>query len=445
MNLFLNRYFLLAATTAGVASLLVFASGLPNAPDAKSEPSSPAVVETRGETAASISSKTVSSRSLTPEHEAWRYVMAARSTGDEKLYRKALTIATKLENSEKSQLGGMLLRGHIFHQMHRFPEARQVAEELIDRRGMHCDHGLLGDILLDVGDLSGAISAYEEQMALRPGLEAYARAGQVRWLKGQCDGAIEVMKMAVAAGTTRNPEPLAWVLSTLALYQLQVGATNQAVAAVDAALEIAPGHPRALSVKGRVKLANGEFTQAALLLGEAASKQPDTAILWALADCLEAVGKSARADRIRAGIERRGRHADPRTLSLYLATNGDNVPLALSLAQKEFELRQDVYTHDAIAWAALAAEKPELAAVHMSQALAEGTQDARLFLHAGIIALVRHDATSSVSYLGKANALRHMLLPSESQQLERALLSLDSMRPLLSRNKLITSFRNPQP
>ena len=380
-----------------------------------------------------VSASSVSrSPRITPENEAWGYVAAARSTGDEKLYREALKIAHTLENAEATRLNGMLIRGHILHQMHRFHEARLLAAELVELRGMHCDHGFLGDVLLDIGDIDGAIGAYQQQMSLRPGLEAYARAAQVRWMKGQCEGAIDAMKMAANAGTTRNPEPLAWVLSTLALYQFQVGARDDALATIDAALEVVSGYPRALTVKGRILMATGHNAKAKSLLSDAAAKLPEPAVLWLLADCLVQTGESDRAVRIGQGIVRRGAKADPRTLSLYLATHRDSARKALALAQEEFESRQDIYTHDAIAWAALAVGDIGLAVTHMQHALAQGTQDARLFLHAGIIAEASGDAVESANHLRSANALRHMLQPSELQRLDSALSSLESRELRLS-------------
>jgi len=49
---------------------------------------------------------------------------------------------------------------------------------------------------------------------IRPCLQTYARVAHVRWLKGDLDGAIELMEQAVKAGSTREPEPAAWVVHT---------------------------------------------------------------------------------------------------------------------------------------------------------------------------------------------------------------------------------------
>ena len=54
----------------------------------------------------------------------------------------------------------------------------------------------------------------------------------------------------------------------------------------------------------------------------------------------------------------------------------------------------------------------------MQRALAEGTQDARLFFHAGIIASQAGHTTDAERWLRKASELSHLLLPSERNELQ---------------------------
>jgi len=88
------------------------------------------------------------------------------------------------------------------------------------------------------------------------------------------------------------------------------------------------------------------------------------------------------------------------------------------LAQQELTNRRDVFTHDALAWALAVAGRTAEAQEHARQALSEGTVDARLFLHAGIIAALNHDITQAKRWLQKASVIQQMLLPSERTQLE---------------------------
>ena len=100
---------------------------------------------------------------------------------------------------------------------------------------------------------------------------------------------------------------------------------------------------------------------------------------------------------------------------------GEQTELAVELAQRELQSRADIFTHDALAWALAAAGRPEEAWPHMEKALAEGTIDARLFTHAGVLAAKLGRTTEAESWLTKARSLQHMLLPSEQQQLAATL------------------------
>jgi Flp pilus assembly protein TadD len=57
----------------------------------------------------------------------------------------------------------------------------------------------------------------------------------------------------------------------------------------------------------------------------------------------------------------------------------------------------------------------------IARALAEGTNDARLFLHAGVIHAAAGRKREASRWLKKADMLRGMLLPSEAAELTRRL------------------------
>jgi hypothetical protein len=83
--------------------------------------------------------------------------------------------------------------------------------------------------------------------------------------------------------------------------------------------------------------------------------------------------------------------------------------------------RSDVFTLDAYAWMEANAGKPTLASRGSELALAEGTQEARLFLHAALIAARVGDADAAKNFSEKTFVLRHLLLPSERKHLQTLL------------------------
>ncbi len=66
------------------------------------------------------------------------------------------------------------------------------------------------------------------------------------------------------------------------------------------------------------------------------------------------------------------------------------------------------------------------------RALAEGTQDARLFYHAGAIAAAAGDKSKALEFLNKAHAIEKMLLPPERQALSSQTATLLATQPQLS-------------
>jgi Flp pilus assembly protein TadD len=120
---------------------------------------------------------------------------------------------------------------------------------------------------------------------------------------------------------------------------------------------------------------------------------------------------------------------DPRTVSLYLGTRGDDPERAVQLAEQEIKNRQDVFTHDALAWALAASGRTTEARNEIDKSLAEGTRDARLYLHAGIITAQVGDQNQARRFLEQAQAIQQMLFPSE-----RSLLQTWRKRILTSRD-----------
>jgi len=82
------------------------------------------------------------------ERLGYLHVSQARVTSDAGHYKLAEAVADCLQASYPGDAAALLLRGHVLHQLHRFKEAEQVARELVARRTVVLDYGLLGDALM---------------------------------------------------------------------------------------------------------------------------------------------------------------------------------------------------------------------------------------------------------------------------------------------------------
>jgi tetratricopeptide (TPR) repeat protein len=273
------------------------------------------------------------------------------------------------------------------------------------------DYGLLGDVLLEQGKLDEAAGAYQKMIDLKPFYQSYTRAAHLRWLKGDLDGAIELMDAAVKAASPRDPESIAWAYARLAAYWLQRGRFAEAERATASSLHMVPGYAAALLVQGRIQLARNKPADAVATLTTAARLNPLPEYQWALADALRSLDRIAEAEAVEQALLTGA--DDSRTLALYLATRNQDVDRAVALAREELQKRADVFTLDALAWALTRAGQIDEASAVIARALAEGTEDGRLFLHAAAIAAASGRPQDAARWAGKARTFRFTLLPSE--------------------------------
>jgi tetratricopeptide (TPR) repeat protein len=353
------------------------------------------------------------------EQLGWRFVEKARLSYDPGYYKIAEQCADCIEAQKPRSVEAMLLRGHVLHSLHRFKEAEEIARELVSKRGLAFDYGLLGDVLMEQGNLQEAVAAYQKMMDLKPGPQAYTRAAHMRWLKGDLDGARELMGMAAQAAGQGDPESAAWAYTRLSLYELQSGSRKKAIEACNAALTLQRDYAPALLACGRVMVADGRESAALSLFQRAAKLNPQPEYQWMLADALRSAKRETEAIEVESQLRARGEAEDPRTYSLFLATRGEQVEIAVRLAEAEHRTRSDVFTIDAVAWALAASGRFDEAHRIMQRALAEGTRDARLFFHAAIIAAKSNHPVDARQYFKKAVGLQFLLSPLEREQLRQ--------------------------
>jgi tetratricopeptide (TPR) repeat protein len=109
-----------------------------------------------------------------------------------------------------------------------------------------------------------------------------------------------------------------------------------------------------------------------------------------------------------------------RQLAIFYADHDLKANEAYDSAKKEYEMRQDIYGADAVAWTALKAGKIEAAQAAIKDALKLGTRDAKLYYHAGMIARAAGDKAAAKDYLKRALALNPQFDPMQAAIAKRA-------------------------
>lgn len=361
------------------------------------------------------------------ERLGWAFIAKGRESYDAGYYTLAEQCARCIEQREPNSADALLLRGHVLHSLHRFREAEAVGRELVARRGLPFDHGLLGDALMEQGKLDQAARSYQQMMDLRPGPQAYSRAAHLRWLTGDLDGAVAMMRLAVRAYGSPASEPAAWGSVRLATYEAQRGHFANAKARLAEVLSRRPDYAPALLLRGELLLAAAEVDAAVASLRRAASLTALPGYQWPLLEALREAGKVQEAAAVASSLREKGPGTDARTTSLFLASERVDVDVALRLAKDETRQRVDARTLDALAWAHRAAGNLDAARRHSLAAMSAGTADARLAYHAGVIAADTGFQDDARRWLLLAAQYKHTLLPSERRDLSARMARVEQL------------------
>jgi len=284
---------------------------------------------------------------------------------------------------------------------HRFADALHFAQKALSLgTGDVSLFAIVGDAYADMGEYDKAASAYSRltprDMTLSP-RAAYARDSRISYLKfiaGDTAAAISLMKTAITEGVEAQlqSENLAWLYYELGEYEVQAGDAVPADAAYLQALTIHPGDYRALAALGKLRANYGRNAEAIVLYQMAIAVVPMPIYIAELGDLYVKSGNQTEAQKQYALVEYIGLlgHINQvlhnRDLALFYADHDMNLGESLELAQKELEVRHDVYTWDALAWALYKNGRLTEAAHASEKALMFGTRDPLLLFHAGMIA-----------------------------------------------------------
>jgi tetratricopeptide (TPR) repeat protein len=332
------------------------------------------------------------------------YFQRARETADVSDYELAeqsLTKSLDLASEDFSSEAALETLAEVCMAEHRFTDALAYAQKALSLgTGELSPFAIVGDADADIGEYDKAAAAYgrltPRDMTATP-RAAYARDSRVSYLKfisGDTGGAIALMKTAVAEGIQAQlpAENLAWLYYELGEYDTQAGDAPSADAAYLAALNIHPGDYRALAALGKLRANVGQYADAIVLYQKAIAIVPMPIFVAELGDLYAKSGNRAEARKQHALVEyigllgRINRVLHNRDLAIFYADHDMKLSEALDLAQKELEVRRDVYTWDALAWALYKNGKLTEAAEASGKAMRFGTRDSLLLFHAGMIA-----------------------------------------------------------
>jgi tetratricopeptide (TPR) repeat protein len=355
------------------------------------------------------------------------YLQKMRETMDPDYLNRAAKIVDAVLSNDRVNYEALRLRSAIELERHDFPRAAANSRELIRLAPDDpWNFGTLGDSLMELGEYSAAADAYQKMVQLRPDMASYNRAAYYRFVAGDANGAIEIMKMAIDSGS-RSPENVAWCLVDLGNMQLKVGRIEEAGKAFQGALKLFPGYHPAHAGLGKLAAQAGRTAEAIDHYTQAQAAVPLPEYSAALEDLYEAAGKLGDARKQAARltvIERMDQAAGfpaNRNLALAYADHSRNLDHALAMIREEMKTRRDIHEYDALAWVLYQSKQFADAAQASVKALELNTPEPTFYYHAGMISLALGDREAARKHLEHALALNPNFDPKQAAQARAAL------------------------
>jgi len=319
------------------------------------------------------------------------YVQKTRETTDYSYLDRAASILDNVLSADSSNYEALRLQTETQLERHLFAEAVESSRRLIKiAPDDPWNWGTLGDALIERGEYDGAGDAYQKMISLRPDLASYNRAAHFRFLYGDVDGAVAIMRRAVESGSS-SPENMAWCLVDLGNIYIKTGKLDLARQSFTDALRTFRNYHPAFAGLGKVLAQTGDIKGAmeSYKRAQAITPLPDYAA--ALYDLYRQSNQDREAARqmqlidVIDELSRANGEKANRNLVLIFADHDVKLGRALELAQGELDFRKDIYSYDALAWALYKNGRYREAQGAMEKALKLGSPEPTFREHARLI------------------------------------------------------------
>jgi len=340
----------------------------------------------------------------------------ARETSDVKFYSEAEAALQKSFEISPGNFDGerihvwLLLGKHEFAQA--LPEATKLNKKMPDDVMVY---GFLTDANVELGNYKAAEDACQWMLNLRAGnLPGVTRAAYLRELFGDVEGSLDLMNMAFQSTPPTQAEDGAWILTQMAHLNLTIGNLDKSEKLLHQALAMFSGYHYALGNLAKVRIQQKRYGEAVQLLQQRYQAAPHAENLYDLAGALQLAGRTDEAKTAFAEFERKSlletNRADNSNheLIFYYADHANDPAKAMEVAKREIARRHDVFTLDSYAWALYVNGQYAEARKQIETALAVGIRDAKMFRHAGEIALKAGDRPAAERYLREAAELNSL-------------------------------------
>jgi len=292
------------------------------------------------------------------------YIVEARASGNIAYYDKAAykTIENVLQQDQYNY-EALMLKALLQLSQHHFADGLATAKtaEAANNNNAFV-YGLLVDANVEIGNYDAALDAANKMVSIRPDLRSYSRIAYLREIYGDYPGAIDAMKLAVAAGIP-GEEATEWCRTQLGRLYENRGEVDNAKFQYDLSVAARPGYAYALAGLARLEAFEKKYDSAVYYYLLAQSVISDIGVKENLAVAYGNAGNAAKAATLNKEVIEEmkknaqqniddpamGHYSDKELAYAYLQNNDYDKALEHALA--EYNRRpKNIDVNETMAW-----------------------------------------------------------------------------------------------
>ena len=368
------------------------------------------------------------------------HLARGRETGDPREAILAEEAARRsLHNRSVANIGAAQVLESALLAQHHFDEALTLAVAARDQDPDNANlRAAVGDIQMELGQYDSARASFSNLHTALGDLSVAPRLARWAEIEGQPDKARRMLHATLVTALKTNGVPreqMGWYWLRVGDVELRTGHPHAADSAYTAGLVVHPNDYRLLSALAHSAALQQSWTRAIDYGQQVIGLTLDPATLGTLSDAYAAIGDTAKSAEYAhvldvAVLKQPG--AYHRAWSLFLLDHDRHVATVARKIREELRTRKDVYAYDLLAWALHKEGRDREADQAMTLALREGTQDAQLFYHAGMIAHSLGRSDDARAQLTRALALNPFFHPTAPAIARATLAGLPSTRLVAS-------------
>lgn len=322
------------------------------------------------------------------------YLRRARETADSNYLKEAEGAVTRGMTLNAANFLLAKTQVALLLAQQRYTEARTKAVLLNHRTPDDVMiYGYLSEAQIALGNYPEAEKAAQRMLNLLPNnVPGLMLAAKLRVLYGDPEGALDLLHLAYNETAPTEVEELAWIGNQMASIDIDSSHFDVANAILEQSDKVFPNYTYTAENLARVRIGQQRPAEAAVFLQKATQTDTNPAVWYELGKAETLAGQATDAHASYAKFERlataTGVRAENQNHDLILMQSDDaaTAQLALKLAQSQSEVRHDVWTLDAYAWALYANGRYEEAESTIQRALAVGIQNPQISKHQASIA-----------------------------------------------------------